>query len=128
MGRVFWRAYREVYRHHLAGGEVPKFWIFLTRRWLQLPDHLSWSWWRALGKSPWSQCADLRTCVLNYDGHPFVQQRPEAERQHLQMLLEPGQLLQVIDSLVRQKLLLKRDGAQIEEAILKRLDATGEWV
>jgi hypothetical protein len=42
---------------------MPKFWVFLTRQWLGLPDHLSWSWWRALGKSPWSACAELRTSM-----------------------------------------------------------------
>jgi hypothetical protein len=56
---------------------MPKFWVFLCQRWLGLPDHLSWSWWRALGKSPWSACEELRTSVLGYDRHPYPGQRPE---------------------------------------------------
>jgi hypothetical protein len=56
---------------------MPKFWVFLTRQWLGLPDHLSWSWWRALGKSPWSACEELRTSILHYDLHPYPGQRSD---------------------------------------------------
>jgi hypothetical protein len=62
---------------------MPKFWVFLTRQWLGLPDHLSWSWWRALGKSPWSACEELRTSILRYEAHPYPGQQPAAEQQRL---------------------------------------------
>jgi hypothetical protein len=107
---------------------MPKFWIFLTRGWLGLDSQLSWAWWRALSKSPWSLCAELRTHVLAYDAHPFVQQQPEAARQHMDALIAPAHLLKVSVDLTRQGLLLKRDAARIEEAILQRLDAQGAWV
>jgi hypothetical protein len=106
---------------------MPKFWVFLTQRWLELDQQLSWSWWRALGKSPWSACTDLRTHILHYDGHPYVQQQPEADRQRMDALIAPGALMRVLEDLVRQKLLLRRDAAQIEDAICSRLDRLGEW-
>ena len=45
----------------------------------------------------------------------------------MQDRIAPGALMQTVDSLVRQRLLLRRDGSQIEEAILRRLDRTGDW-
>jgi hypothetical protein len=107
---------------------MPKFWVFLCRDWLQISHDLSWSWWRALDKSPWSACDELRTSVLHYDAHPYPGQRPEAERVQMSERIVPGQLMQVIEALVRQHLLLKRDAGQIEEALLKRVDRFGEWM
>jgi hypothetical protein len=70
----------------------------------------------------------LRTHILKYDAHPFVGQQPEADRRRMDALIAPGHLLQVIDSLIRQHLLLKRDGVALENAILRRLDRSGTWV
>jgi hypothetical protein len=106
---------------------LPRFWVFLCQRWLELDQSLTWSWWRALGKSPWSACEELRTTVLRYDRHPYPGQQPEAERVQMSDLIAPGQLLMVIEDLIRQQLLLRRDGAVIEEKILRRLDRHGEW-
>jgi hypothetical protein len=107
---------------------TPKFWTFFCQRWLELDQSLSWSWWHALSKSPWSACEELRTTVLNYDGHAYPGQRPEAERAEMEGAVAPGQLLRVIEDLIRQRLLLRRDGAVIEEKILRKLDRHGEWM
>ena len=106
---------------------VPKFWIFLCLGWLDLNQQLAWSWWRALGKSSWSQCAELRTHVLQYDAHPYVGQQPEADRRHMDALIAPGALMRVTEDLTRQRLLLKRDASVIQDAILRRLNSQGEW-
>jgi hypothetical protein len=107
---------------------LPKFWLFLCQRWLGLDQSLAWSWWNALRKSHWSACEELRTTVLNYDRHPYPGQRPEAERTEMSDAIAPGELMRVTDYLVRQRLLLRRDATQIEEAILHRLDREGEWL
>jgi len=30
---------------------MPKFWIWLCKEWLALPEHVAWAWWRSLGHS-----------------------------------------------------------------------------
>jgi hypothetical protein len=105
----------------------PKFWVFLCQRWLGLDQALTWSWWNALSKSPWTDCAALRTTVLHYDAHPYPGQRPEAEQVQMSDRIAPGQLLRVVEDLIRQHLLLRRDATVIEEKILRKLDRTGEW-
>jgi hypothetical protein len=51
--------------------QMPGIWIFLCRDWLHLPRQLAWSWWQALGKSPWSACVELRKAVVRYAAHPY---------------------------------------------------------
>jgi len=104
---------------------MPKFWIFLCRDWLRISHEVSWSWWRALGKSPWTRCRQLHQQVLHYDRSAFPAQN--ASREEVSAWTEPGTLMQITAELVTQGLLLRRDSAVIDQAVLDRLTANGEW-
>jgi hypothetical protein len=87
----------------------------MCREALGLGEPLAWSFWRALSKSQWSGCREFRAALVRYDALPTP--RPEADRQRVRELMTPEHLVGVIESLVRQQLLLKRDAGPIEEAI-----------
>jgi hypothetical protein len=93
---------------------------------LGFTDHLAWTWWNALRKSQWTGCAAFRATLLRYDAQPTP--RPEVDRQHVQGLMTPEHLVELVEELVKQHLLLRRDGSQIQEAILNQLDRAGAWM
>jgi hypothetical protein len=105
----------------------PPFWQFLCRRWLGLSPDLAHTWWHALTRSRWSETRTFYQAVLRYDAHPAPGQRPSEDKLAMSGWVSPGQLVQLVESLVHERCLLRRDATTIEEALLSRLDATGEW-
>jgi hypothetical protein len=106
---------------------MPPFWTFLCRRWLGLSNDLAYSWWNALGKSQWHEARTFHQAVLRYDQHPAPAHRPAEDKTTMSGLVAPGYLMQLVEDLVREKVLLRRDATKIEDGILARLDAAGEW-
>jgi hypothetical protein len=104
---------------------MPTFWRCLCRDGLRLDDHLAWSFWRALSHSSWTLCAEFRASLLRYDTLPAP--RPEADRQRVRELMTPEHLVRVVEALIQQRLLLRRDGVVIEEALLALAAAHGQW-
>ena len=106
---------------------MPRFWVFLCRTWLGLSRDLAYAWWGALCRSRWSASRAFREAVLRYDAHPAPAQRPTQEKISMSGLVEPQALMQLVEDLVREGVLLKREAIHLEEAILRRLDSQGEW-
>jgi hypothetical protein len=106
---------------------MPKFWTFICRTWLGLSSDLAWAWWHALSKSRWTEARAFHQAVLRYDQHPAPAQRPTEEKTCMSALVGPGYLVQLVEDLVRERVLLRRDAAKIEDSILVKLDAEGEW-
>jgi hypothetical protein len=105
----------------------PPFWQFLTRRWLGLSPDLAYTWWNALSRSRWSAPRTFHQAVLRYDQHPAPGQRPLEEKLSMSGLVEPQALMQLVEDLVAEGVLLRRDSIKLEEALLGALDATGAW-
>ena len=105
----------------------PPFWQFLTRRWLGVSPDLAHTWWGALTRSRWTEARSFRQAVERYDQHPAPAQRPTEDKLAMSALVEPGQLMRLVEDLVTEHVLLRREGSMIQEAILTRLDATGAW-
>jgi hypothetical protein len=106
---------------------MPPFWTFLCRRWLGLSTDLAATWWHALGKSRWTEARAFHQAVVRYDQHPAPAQRPQADKDLMSGLVGPQYLMQVVEDLVRERVLLRREATKIEDAILGALDATGDW-
>jgi hypothetical protein len=106
---------------------MPRFWVFLCRRWLGLSSDLTHTWWHAVRRSRWSAAAKIHEAVLRFDAHPAPGQRPTEDKAYMSALVEPQALLQLVENLVAEGCLLRREAIQLEEAILVRLDSQGEW-
>jgi hypothetical protein len=104
---------------------MPKAWQRFCTVWLALPDQLAWAWWHGLSKAAWSDCVAFREAVLGYDQLPY--KRANSQSAAIDPFVTPGHLVQMVEALVRQQLLLRRDGVRIQEAILAKLDRTGQW-
>jgi hypothetical protein len=105
---------------------MPPFWRFLCQQWLGLTQDQTACWWRALGKSRWSQHQALRHLILAFD-RPYVAQRVDVEKEALSELVAGACLIELCEQLVRQGHLLRRDATVIEERVLARLGSDGEW-
>lgn len=106
---------------------VPKLWLFLAHDWLALRTDLVHSWWQALGKSADASAQALVQAVMTASAHPYPAQQTDATRQAVITQMAPDVLVQGVEELVEAKLLLRREASQIEECILRKLDATGQW-
>jgi len=105
----------------------PPFWQFLTRRWLGLSPDLAHTWWNALSRSRWTEARTFHQAVLRYDQHPAPAQRPREDKLTMSALVAPRDLMRLVEDLVRERCLLRREATKIEDALLRRLDAAGEW-
>ena len=105
----------------------PALWRFITEQWLQLSPALASHWWSALGKSTWSSAVALRTALHDFSALPFPAQAPSDVRTAIETALQPRALVQVLEDLVRQKLIMRREARVIEAAVLSHTDATGQW-
>jgi len=106
---------------------MPPFWTFLCRRWLGLSTDLAYTWWHALGKSRWTEARSFHQAVLRYDQHPAPAQRPAEDTTTMSGLVAPGYLMQLVEDLVHERVLLRRDGTRIQDGILGKLDSEGAW-
>jgi hypothetical protein len=106
---------------------MPPFWSFLCKRWLGLSNDLASSWWQALGRSRWTEARAFHHAVLRYDRHPAPAQRPYEDKLTMSQLVGPQYLVGLVEDLVHERVLLRREAVRIEDAILGRLDAQGEW-
>jgi hypothetical protein len=106
---------------------MPPFWQFLCRRWLGLSPDLAHAWWHAVRRSRWTDARTFYEAVLRFDQHPAPGQRPAEDKAYMSGLVEPRALMRLVESLVREGCLLRREASTIQEAILRRLDSQGEW-
>jgi hypothetical protein len=104
-----------------------KLWRCLTRQIFGLDEHLCWVWWRALGKSQWSEAKAWREAVIAFDRRPLHRQRPPDVEAFIHEWATPKQLMNLVEDLKTQRLLMPRDAARIEEAILTMLLPCGQW-
>ena len=106
---------------------MPRFWVFLCKTWLGLSSDLAHAWWGALCRSRWTEARAFREAVVRYDQHPAPAQRPLEDKLHMSGWVAPEQLMALVEDLVREGCLLRREASTIQEAILAALDAAGAW-
>jgi hypothetical protein len=106
---------------------MPRFWVFLCKTWLGLSSDLASSWWQAVGRSRWTEARTFHQAVLRYDQHPAPAQRPQADKLTMSQLVGPQYLMQILEDLVAERVMLRRDAAKIQDGILAKLDSQGAW-
>ena len=106
---------------------MPRAWVLLCQHWLELSEQLCRCWWQALRRSSWTNAVTLSQAVFDYEQCLYPQHRPTEAKALMHTQFHPGTLISVIEGLVVQKLLLRREGFQLVEAILNKMDARGEW-
>lgn len=105
----------------------PQLWGFLARRWLQVPDALAWQWWAALNHATWSVPRAWKDAIIAFDRQPRHVQTVEAVYGFLQVQCTAEAMLTVLENLVHEQVLTRRQSSAIEEHVFRRLDACGRW-
>ena len=105
---------------------VPQVWTWMTTRWCPLPAPLAGLWWRALSKARWSAAAEWRETVLDFDRPDRVLSSDIVEA-FLAEIASPQQLIEVLEKLMAEGKLLRRDGHQLQELVLRHVDQQGHW-
>jgi hypothetical protein len=88
----------------------------------QVPASLALIWWQALSQSHHPRALAVRQAVLLFDAAPV------AETYHLIYgICAPQTVIEVLEALVDEGQLLRRQATAIEEAVLCHVDRDGEW-
>jgi hypothetical protein len=103
----------------------PPLWQTLAQLW-HLDDQEAWRCWRALYRAKWSLAASFRQRLVHFEGQPAYQRLTGVDalvREHL----TPADVLAVLEALTAEGLLSGRDRIQIEEKVLRCVNAAGTW-
>jgi hypothetical protein len=108
-------------------GGPPQLWGWLTRQWCPLPASLAWTWWRAISRAQWSASVEWRTVFLDFARRCTGSPNDEVIALFFTQHCAPHDLVTLIEALVQEQVLRRRDGRCIEEALLQQCDAQGQW-
>jgi hypothetical protein len=103
----------------------PQLWSVLTQDVLALPAALAWQCWRAIVRARWSASVEWRDQFLT-----LARQQVTLTRNLVPTFLGEvctlARLIALIEGLMGEGVLLRRDGQAIEEALFARADAEGQ--
>ena len=105
--------------------QPPPLWVTLAQLW-HLDDREAWCTWKALYRARWTVAASFRQRLVLFEGQPAVHRLSGVDslvRDHL----PPADVLAVLEALVAEGLLRRRDRITIEEKVLTCIDAAGAW-
>jgi hypothetical protein len=105
---------------------MPKLWQVLTADWVPLAPDLARAWWYAVAHARWSLATAWREQFLQ-----FARQEGMVTREYVTDFFAKAatlhQLIALVEWLMQEQVLLRRDGKTIEEALLAQADAHGQW-
>ena len=101
---------------------MPSTWQKLAFGYWRLPQRLALGLWRALCKSTWAVPTNMRQQILFYDATLIG-----GATQFLFNTCTPDAMVGVIETLVQEHRLSRKEANTMEECILQRVDATGMW-
>jgi hypothetical protein len=104
----------------------PRLWGWLWAEWCPLPASLAWVLWRAVLKAQWSTATQWREQFLAFEKPDRVLSRDLVEA-FLAEHASPQQMMALVEQLMEERRLLKRDGRQVQDRLLAHVDRHGEW-
>jgi hypothetical protein len=107
----------------------PRLWeILVGPAWLALRPARAWVLWRAVIRAQWSLSVTWRQefLALARDLATGVQQDGHV-LDGLRALTALPRLVELLETLMSERVLLKHDGHAIEEYLFKQVDAAGQW-
>ena len=100
---------------------MPNAWAILSHEWWGVSKEVTWQSWQGMASCPWSEIVTFRQKLLLW---PTITTGREAA---VLYGVTPPMVLNIIDLLVRDRRLTKKEATQLEEAILNHVDAKGDW-
>src|SRR5205085_2683447 len=110
---------RRIRRSHNVA--MPLVWGVLMHEWWGVPRALTWDCWQALASCPWTEVVTFRQKLLLW---PTITSGRAAAISHG---VTPQGVLDILEMLVRDRRLSRREAAQIEDRLLACVDAHGAW-
>jgi hypothetical protein len=95
--------------------------------WLALPPAKSWVLWRAILRAQWTTAVAWRETFISLSRDYGGVQPDSHVVDGLRELVELPTLIALLESLMREKTLLRHDGVAIEEMLFARAAADGQW-
>jgi hypothetical protein len=83
--------------------------------------------WAALSRARWTVAASWRLALCHFEGQAPALRSPERVLHFLAVNVRPQTVLGVLEALIQERLLSRAEGSAIEECLLTRVGATGDW-
>jgi hypothetical protein len=103
----------------------PQLWQVVAHDWLGLAPPVAWQFWRALVRARWSTSVAWREQFLSLSRQQAALTR-NLVGDFLGELCTLPTLIALVEALMQEHVLLRRDGTQIEERLFSAADATGQ--
>jgi hypothetical protein len=100
---------------------MPNAWAVLAHEWWGVSKEVTWDCWQGIASCPWTEVVTFRQQLLLW---PTITTGRAAAVSHG---VRPQDVLHIVDLLVKDRRVSKREAAQIEEAVLAHVDARGAW-
>jgi hypothetical protein len=104
----------------------PQLWDYVTRDYLSLPPGLAFSWWCAIIRTKWTASSRWRDEFLHLANQHAVLTK-NCVPDFLGGLVTLPTLIALIEGLMSERVLSRRDGRNIEEHLFAMADAAGAW-
>lgn len=104
---------------------MPTLWRVLVKD-LDLEASVSWSLWAALNRAQWHVAVAWRERFLAFARRDTWTSAEDVEAFFREVVTLP-QLMAVVEGLRQERVLLGQDARRLEEHLLQRADAQGEW-
>jgi hypothetical protein len=101
-------------------------WLTLAEFW-GLSTQQSRQAWSALYRARWTTAANWRRVLVHFEGQRPTLRSPERVFAFLAAQVMPETILGVIEGLISEGLLTRREGNAIEERVLRHVGPTGDW-
>lgn len=104
----------------------PTLWRLLSR-YFALDAGDERRWWQALRGARWSKAATWRQQLDGFERLLSVGQTPDAITAFIMREMPPAMIVAVVEALVVEGQLRRRQAARIEERILQKVRPDGQW-
>jgi hypothetical protein len=104
----------------------PPLWQVLATFW-GLSARQTRQTWSALYRARWARAAGWRQTLAHFEGQHPTLRSPERVFHFLATNVQPETIINVVESLIEERLLPRREGHQIEECILAHVGREGDW-
>ena len=104
----------------------PRLW-YTFRRYFGLHADAATQWWAALVQSKAPRAVQWLRQLQFYDAKPQWNQQPEAIQSYVVRSMPPAVIVHVLEDLVEEGLLSRARATALQEAVLERVDAAGQW-
>jgi hypothetical protein len=104
----------------------PELWSWMCTHWCPIPASLAWTWWRGVMQARYPPADAWRARFLAFDA-PDRLLGSDLVEDFFAEIATPQHLMDLVEHLIKERCVVRRDGHQLQEYILAHVTKDGTW-